>query len=332
MVKAILAGTGFAFALLELLAVTMAIAMSRTITRSVAELTRGTQEIDKGNLAHRVRASRKDQLGDLARSFNGMAQSISDLLVQQREKDRLLNEIAIAQEVQTTLFPPSPVSMPGLEMHAVCLPAQTVGGDYYDFIFGPNGSLCLALGDISGKGISAALLMASLHSAVRAFSLDGGENTLLPPAIMLEDINRHLYRSTQSARYATLFVACYDTKTRTLTYANGGHLPPLVLSVDGTVRRLDVGGPVVGLLGGMKYFEASVELAKGDLLIAFTDGITEPEKGLEEFGEARLLECVRRNAILPLPDIMAVTIETLQCWIGDNEQPDDITLLLARKL
>jgi sigma-B regulation protein RsbU (phosphoserine phosphatase) len=339
-VRIVLISLASFFAILELLAVLMAVGLSRTITRSVADLTRGTLEIDRGNLAHRVRVTRHDQLGDLARSFNGMAASISELLVQQREKDRLLNELAIAKEVQSTLFPASPVSMPGIEMHAVCVPAQTVGGDYFDFIFrtqaaGMQGnSLCLALGDISGKGISAALLMASLHSAVRVYSLDSGadQGALLSPSLLLGDINRHLYSSTQSARYATLFIACYDTARRSLTYSNGGHLPPLVLSKDGTVRRLECGGPVVGLLGGMAYSEASVPLEPGDLLIAFTDGITEPEHGTEEFGEARLLECIRPNQAQPLPVIMADTLKAVRDWIGDREQPDDITLLLARQL
>ena len=333
-VRIVLLSIAVAFSLIELLAVLMAVGLSRTITRSVADLSRGTMEIDAGNLAHRVRVSNHDQLGDLARSFNGMASSISNLLEEQREKDRLLNELAIAQEVQANLFPKSPIAMSGLEMHAVCLPAQTVGGDYFDFILGPRNSLCLALGDISGKGISAALLMTSLHSAVRAFSLKGGDQTddLCSPAVLLKDINQHLYHSTQSARYATLFVACYDAESRTLTYANGGHLPPVVLSSDGTIQRLEAGGPVVGLLDGMDYVEGKVQLNKGDLLIAFTDGLTEPEQGLVQFGEGRLIDAIRSNPKLPLPVMMGNTLSSLQRWIGNVEQPDDITLLLARQL
>ena len=150
----------------------MAAGLSRTITRSVAELYRGTREIDHGNFEHRIVIKRKDQLGALAHSFNGMTASIVDLMAQQREKERLLSELSIAREVQANLFPHSPVALPGFEIHAVCQPARTVSGDYFDFIVGRHGNdLCLALGDISGKGISAALLMASLHSAVRAFGL-----------------------------------------------------------------------------------------------------------------------------------------------------------------
>jgi sigma-B regulation protein RsbU (phosphoserine phosphatase) len=322
------------FAVLELFAVIMAIAFSRTIVGSVAALYRGTRAIDAGNLEHRVPVLRHDQLADLARSFNRMAGSIADLLIQQREKDKLLNELSIAQEVQRTLFPPSPASGAGLELHAVCVPALTVGGDYYDFIFGPQNAVCLTLGDISGKGMSAALLMASLHSSIRALSFDtssaGGAG--ISPAAMMETINRSLYRSTQSSRYATLFAACYAAETRGLTYSNGGHLPPIILTASGAVERLQAGGPVVGLLPGMAYSEATVQMHSGDLLIAFTDGVTEPEKDAEQFGEQRLIDLIQPIRNSPLPVIMAAVLKAVKQWIGDQEQPDDITLLLARQL
>ena len=322
------------FAVLELFAVVTAIAVSRTIVSSVAALYRGTRAIDAGNLEHRVPAQRHDQLGELAGSFNRMAGSISDLLIQQREKDKLLNELSIAQEVQRTLFPPSPTTGAGLEIHAVCVPALSVGGDYFDFIFGPQNAVCLTLGDISGKGMSAALLMASLHSSIRALSFDtnSASGANISPAAMMEIINRSLFRSTQSARYATLFVACYAAETRALTYSNGGHPPPIILSAAGTVERLDVGGTVVGLFPGMAYSEATIQLHAGDLVIAFTDGVTEPEQGAQEFGERRLIDLIEPIRTCPLPVIMATVLETVKQWIGDHEQPDDITLLLARQL
>jgi sigma-B regulation protein RsbU (phosphoserine phosphatase) len=330
------------FALLELFALWMAMSLSRTITRSVAELYRGTREIDAGHLEHRIPVKRKDQLAALAGSFNGMAASVSELLVQQREKDRLLSELAIAQEVQTTLFPQSPAFLPGFEVHGVCVPARTVGGDYFDFIFGigpglgpggaPGGHVMLALGDISGKGISAALLMSALHSADRAFSVAwGGEDGAPPsPALLLKLVNEHLFRSTQSARYATLFLASYDAATRRLTYANGGHLPPLVISKEGAVQRLEVGGSVVGLLEGMEYEEATVQLEPGDLLVAYTDGLTEPEKAGEDFGEQRLMEYVREHREEPLTVLAGNTLKVVQAWFGEQEQPDDMTIVLAR--
>jgi sigma-B regulation protein RsbU (phosphoserine phosphatase) len=341
-VWAMLIGIAAFFALMELFALAMATSLSWTITRSVADLYRGTKAIDAGNLEHRIPVRRKDQLAALATSFNRMAASVSELLVQQREKERLLNELAIAQEVQTTLFPRSPAFMGSLEVHGTCLPARTVGGDYFDFIFGfgpglgadgkSAGHVTLALGDISGKGISAALLMSALHSADRAFSAAvNEEGAPVSPALLLKLLNAHLFRSTQSARYATLFLATYDPATKRLTYSNGGHLPPLVISKDGSVQRLEVGGAVVGLLDGLEYEEATVQLEPGDLLVAYTDGLTEPEKNGEDFGEERLMEFVRARRDEPLTVLATNTLHVVKAWIGDQEQPDDMTILLARQ-
>jgi sigma-B regulation protein RsbU (phosphoserine phosphatase) len=183
--------------------------------------------------------------------------------------------------------------------------------------------------------------MASLHSAVRAYqSGDCSEEDAINPAMldeltvspgkMLALLNRHLYSSTQPEKYATLFLASYDNDRRVLTYSNGGHLPPIVLCMDGSVKRLDCGGSVVGLLEGMQYREATVQLDRGDLLIAFSDGLTEPERDGEDFGDDRLITTVKRNRILNLPEIAALTIKAVKEWIGDDEQPDDMTLVLAR--
>jgi sigma-B regulation protein RsbU (phosphoserine phosphatase) len=340
-VKWALISVGIAFALLELLACLMAFALSRTITRSIADMYEATQAIDKGDLEHRIPVRRKDQLARLATSFNTMTASLQGLLAEQREKDRMQNELKIAQAVQKNLFPHTTIDIPNFEVYGLCEPARTIGGDYYDFIpFGAS-QLYIALGDISGKGISAALLMASLHSAVRAYqSGDCSEDDAIHPAMleeltvspgkMLALLNRHLYSSTQPEKYATLFLASYDNETRILTYSNGGHLPPIVLCTDGSVKRLDCGGSVVGLLEGMQYREATVQLERGDLLIAFSDGLTEPERDGEDFGDERLIATVKRNQILNLPEIAAHTIKAVKEWIGDEEQPDDMTLVLAR--
>ncbi len=336
------------FLILELIAFWMAVKLSRTITRSIADLYQATTEIDHGNLAHRIRVERRDQLAALSTSFNTMAGSLGELLAQQREQERMQSELAIAQEVQNNLFPHSPIHVPNFELHGVCKPARTVSGDYYDFILAEGQELCLALGDISGKGISAALLMASLHSAVRAYRLAGEEQgqfsekenplqeiiqeTFTSPAKLLTLLNRHLYTSTQPEKYATLFVACYNTDTRKLTYSNGGQLPPLILCKDGSTKRLDCGGSVVGLLDGMVYDEATVILDCGDVLVAYSDGVTEPENEFGEFGEDRLVDVVRKYHDQPLATISAHAMRALRSWIGEAEQPDDITLVLARQL
>ena len=331
-VRIALVAIGMTFILIELLACLMALALSRTITGSIANLYEATRQIDQGNLDYHIPVRRRDQLAALAGSFNTMTASLKGLLAEQLEKDRMQTELKIAQEVQNNLFPHLDLNLPNFELYGICEPARVIGGDYYDFIpFGPS-QVYLALGDISGKGISAALLMASLHSAVRAFQreeLPPAEYNL-SPATLLALLNRHLFTSTQPAKYATLFVASYDNSTRQLTYANGGHPAPILLSADGRIRRLDCGGSVVGLLEQMHYDEATIQLEPGDLLIAYSDGLTEPERGLVEFGEERLVEAVRRNQILPLAEIASGVLEAVRQWFGEAEQPDDMTLVLAR--
>ena len=159
---------------------------------------------------------------------------------------------------------------------------------------------------------------------------NGGPSTQLSPAALLSLLNHHLYQSTPDAKYATLFLGIYDGATRRLTYSNGGHLPPILLSEDGSSRLLDCGGTVVGLLDNMHFSEATVQLGPGDLLIAYTDGVTEPESDYGEFGEERLTQIVRENRQLPLERITTLVTAAVDEWIGDKEQPDDVTLVLMR--
>ncbi len=353
------------FALLEALALYLAVRLGRTITGSVAELYAATQSIDRGDFNHRIPVKGIDQLSELGQSFNSMTGSLQRLLVEQQEKERLQNELSIAQEVQANLFPHGDCDLANLQLHGVCRPARSVSGDYYDFIlFHSEANLTgkkrsetgvgIALGDISGKGISAALLMATLHSAVRAYrfaseevlysasAVDGlttsreevGEDAgelFQSPGRILSLLNRHLYRSTQPEKYATLFLAHYDAATSWLTYSNAGQLPPLVLSRDGSIRRLDKGGTVVGLMDGMHYEEDGFQMLSGDILVAYSDGVTEPENDFGDFGEERLMEVVARYRDEPLHVISAQVMQALDAWIGAEEQPDDITLVLARQ-
>jgi sigma-B regulation protein RsbU (phosphoserine phosphatase) len=353
------------FGVIGILAVWMALRLSQTITSSVADLYRATQHIESGDLNHRIGVTRNDQLAELSRSFNTMSGSLQRLLEEQKEKERLQNEISIAQEVQANLFPLYARGVAKLDLHGICRPARSVSGDYYDFLVfheeAHNGAASrketgvgIAIGDISGKGISAALLMATLHSAVRAYRFAseelvysestvagllasregrGGECDELfqSPGRILSLLNRHLYRSTQPEKYATLFLAHYDAASAKLTYSNAGQLPPLVLSRDGRVRRLDQGGTVVGLMDGMRYDEDSFHMQPGDILVAYSDGVTEPENDFGEFGEERMMEVVSRYRDQPLHVISNQVMLALDAWIGAEEQPDDITLVLARQ-
>ena len=150
------------------------------------------------------------------------------------------------------------------------------------------------------------------------------------PATLLTLLNHQLYEVTPAAKYATLFLGTYDGATRRITYTNGGHLPPILISEDGSSQRLSCGGTVVGLFDDLSFPEATVQLRPGDVLVAYTDGVTEPENDYGEFGEERLIQLVRENRHLPLERITEIVTTAVADWIGDNEQPDDVTLVLAR--
>jgi sigma-B regulation protein RsbU (phosphoserine phosphatase) len=349
----ILMGVAIFFAIIELIALIIGTRMTRTVTAAVADLHVATRHVDRGDFSHRIPVKSSDQLADLANSFNSMTASIEKLMLEQREKQRLENELAIAQEVQDQLFPRQTAGLESLEVHGFCRPARTVSGDYYDFLSASSHKLILAVGDISGKGISAALLMATIHSAVRAYSVENlpqmrepvavgavagsgrimatwPEGIEVSPGALLGLLNHQLFESTPPEKYATLFVGIYDGRSRTLTYSNGGHLPPILIGKDGTVRRLEAGGTVVGLFDGMTYEEDSVVMVPGEVFLAYSDGVTEPENDFGEFGEQRLIELVRENRNLPLPQISQIVTMAVDDWIGDKEQPDDVTLVLAR--
>lgn len=345
------------FGLVELFALFIGIRLTRSMTRSVAELYSATESINRGQLRHRIKVRSYDQLASLEKSFNSMAESLEKLIAEQKEKQRIENELVIAQEVQAQLFPKQLRSLKTLDVHGLCQPARTVSGDYYDFLALGHDELGLAVGDVSGKGISAALLMATIHSAVRAYTLDrtrqalemsvpamaaagsgiasfgfGGDEARLSvaPAELLGMLNRQLFHTTPMEKYATLFFGVYEGASRTLTYTNAGHLPPIVLGADGHIRRLEVGGTVAGLFETVRFEQASVTLNPGDIFISFSDGVTEPENEFGEFGEARLLDLVRENRSLPLDRISETVTTAVRDWIGGAEQPDDITLVLAR--
>lgn len=327
--------------------------LSRSITGAVNQLYLATTHINRGDFSHRIPITSNDQLAALANSFNSMTESIQNLVLEQKEKQRLENEITIAQEVQAQLFPRHITQLPSLEVFGFCRPARSVSGDYYDFLsLGPE-RLLLAVGDVSGKGISAALLMATIHSAVRAYSVEGVpalrqlqavgdgppvrsrvesliEGAEVCPGSLLSLLNHQLYHSTPQEKYATLFLAMYEAQSRRLIFSNAGHLPPLVLSKTGIVKRLEDGGTVVGLFDDIHYDEDSVQLRPGEIFLAYSDGVTEPENDFGEFGEERLIELVQENRDLPLERISEIVTAAVDDWIGGAEQPDDVTLVLAR--
>ncbi len=320
---------GVIFLLIEVVALLTGIVLTRTITRTVANLYEATQHIRRGDFTHRVRLERRDQLGVLGESFNAMTSSISELIEEQGKRQKLESEISIAREVQTQLFPRALPELPGVELAAICRAARTVSGDYYDFIRLSPTRLGIAVADISGKGISAALLMASLQGALRSQALSGGQPG---PAELVARLNRHLYRNTTDDRYATFFYAVYDSEAHTLAYTNAGHVPPICV-VGETVRKLEEGGTVVGLFDDCSYEQTIIEVAPGSLLVALSDGLTEPENVYgEEFGSGRIEAEVLRHLHLAPGPLAETLLGAVDQWAGTLEQADDMTVLVARFL
>ncbi len=322
------------FLVIEIGSLITGIILTRTITTSVGDLYRATQHVQSGDLKFRVEVKQKDQLAALAGSFNSMTASVSALVEEQRQHQKLENELSIAHEVQLQLFPHTLPRIAGVELEAICRPARVVSGDYYDFIRVTPTRLAMALADISGKGISAALLMANVQAALRSDVLRhrGDANAQKPfnTAEIISHLNSHLFRNTSDERYATCFLAVYDTQARKLTYTNAGHLPPLYISGN-RVERLETGGMVVGLFDGVRFDQGTVEIEPGGLLIAYSDGLIEPEnKHGEEFGTERLIELAMRNRNASPHDLAEMLMQGAREWAGSPEQADDMTVVVAR--
>lgn len=259
---------------------------------------------------------------------------IHHLAEEAAHRERMNREMEIAREVQERLFPQSLPEVEGVELAGFCRTAQQVGGDYYDFIPLEGGRLGIAIGDISGKGISAALLVASIHAALRGLTLTG----TLDLAGVMQRMNLIAYDSSTSNRFATFFFAEYDPKTRRLDYVNAGHNAPVLLRAGSKgsagacrVERLDVGGPVMGVFPQVHYDQGRIDLQPGDLLIAFTDGLSEAmTAGYEEWGEERLIQTALDCAALPPQKLLACLVEAADRFTAGARQNDDLTLVVVK--
>jgi len=322
-------GLAALFLLVGMLALVPGIVLTRRITNAVADLYQATQFVKEGDFSHRVQVKQRDQLGELGESFNQMTGSIGTLIEEQNKRQRLENEISIAREVQNQLFPSTLPSVPGVEIEAICKAARSVSGDYYDFIQLSPTHVAIAIADISGKGISAALLMASLQAALRSQVLTEGSESM-STADLVARLNKHLVRNTGDDRFATFFIGVYDSSTRTLRYTNAGHLPSFLIC-NGASCLLDKGGMVLGVLEDYEYEQGVLQVAPDSLLVGYSDGLVEPENVYgEEFGITRLKEAaVRVHNAAPLmvaESLMAAAEE----WAGTPEQADDMTVIVTR--
>ncbi len=233
-------------------------------------------------------------------------------------------ELNFALEVQQALFPRQFPVDGGLEFAAVCVPASGISGDYYDVMQLPDGRLVFAIADISGKGISAAILMSNLHAVLRTLAEAGHS-----PGEVCSQLNRHLYQVTDDSRFATFFYAEWNRAQRRLSYVNAGHPLPILLS-SGRGQRLELGDLPLGMFSSTEFQVRQVALQPGDLIVLYSDGVTEAgaQQG-EQFGESRLQGVVAAHCQKPLVEIQQQVLTALRNWLG-QEPEDDMTLLLVR--
>ena len=260
---------------------------------------------------------------DMSRGIEAQRRAISEKLESER---RAAQELEIAKQVQARLFPQTLPPLRSLDYAGMCIQARQVGGDYYDFLDLGRERLGLVIGDISGKGIAAALMMANLQANLRsqcAIAVD-------QPQRLLRSVNQLFYENTTDNAYATFFFAEYDDRTQRLRYANCGHLSALLLRSDGAIERLDSTCTVLGLFKEWDCSLGAVQLRPGDTLALYTDGVTESfNDGGEEFGEERLIEAIGRRPESSSQDLLAAIVDDVQRFSPD-QQRDDITLIVAR--
>jgi sigma-B regulation protein RsbU (phosphoserine phosphatase) len=324
---------GVLFFIVELVSLKAGVQLTRSITGAVHEIYEGTQHVKDGDFSYRIPVKGNDQLAELGTSFNTMTENLGRLIIVAKEKERLESELAIAREVQNQLFPKDVPFTKTLELKGVCHPARMVSGDYYDFMALPNDSLAFAIGDVAGKGISAALLMATIQSTMRTqLSSSDGAWQHHSTAYMVANLNRLLFATTAPEKYATFYFAMYNEARHALTYTNAGHLSPMLLR-DGNLSLLEPTGTVVGAFASATYEEKTISLEHGDMLVAYTDGIVEPENAYGEmFGEERLQELLIKYARTDSSEIIARAMEAVVQWTGEGELQDDMTMVVARRI
>jgi phosphoserine phosphatase RsbU/P len=240
----------------------------------------------------------------------------------------LLHELEIAREVQQHLLPQVQPPIPGLDYAGYCRSAEFVGGDYYDFLPMPDGGLLFTLGDVSGKGIAAAVLMASIQASLRSQVVRAPASI----AALIGEFNKAVYSFSTADKYSTLFCGLLDVRNRKLTYVNAGQVRPMLLRSDsGNVERLDSGGFPVGLLDISEYDQGEVLLQPGDAVLCFSDGISEATNGKDEiWAEAEVERIVRTFRGLRAQQMINLLIEATDRFTGEAKQADDMTIVVIR--
>jgi sigma-B regulation protein RsbU (phosphoserine phosphatase) len=279
-------------------------------------------------------ARRQDEVGQLATAFMGMAQDlkryIEDLTRTTAAKQRIESELSIAATIQKSMLPNTFPPFPGrdeLDIYALMRPAKEVGGDFYDFFLIDEHHLCVVVGDVSGKGVPAALFMSVTKYLVEAVAAEGA-----PPEEILRRVNGQLARNNESCMFVTLFAGILDLKTGELSYANAGHNPPITLTTDGQTTFLErPGGPILGVMDDATFRMDRLFLKPGEVLLAYTDGVTEAANTAGEFFAEDKLETAMKSFIkTPSQEIAKSLLNEIDMFCRDAPQTDDITILAIR--
>lgn len=328
---AILGFLAFLLALLENFTVRMVIGLSQSITAAVAALRRATVALKSGNPGYRIpiRPEDNDELWTVAQSFNTMAAGLEEAREAERERERLEKELQLARQIQARLLPDHPPAIDGLDLSGLSFSAQQVGGDYYDFIPLADGRLGLIIADVSGKGIPASLLMSAFRASLLSQALDDAT-----PGAVLERVNWFLHRSVEPGRFVTAFLAFLNPGTGALEYSNAGHNPPFVFpGATGRPSPLEEGGVMLGAFETGHWRTARAQLAPGDLLVLYTDGVTEAQNEAGEFwDEEGLLDFVEPRRAATCDRLAPEILAEVRRFEGEHGPSDDITLLLARRM
>lgn len=316
-----------------LLVLVISVILARIITKPVKDLEQGTVALGNGDLDYRVHISSGDEFEDLGNSFNSMAQDLQKNIATLRrttaEKERYAKEMEIAGNIQTSFLPKITPEIPGFEIAAQMIPAMEIGGDFYDFVPLTRNRWALLIADVSGKGVSAALFMAMSRTLLRA-GIEGKEDILSG----LRESNRQISRDAQSGMFVTAYSAVLDPETMTLSCANAGHNPPLIVrNASGEGTFLSVGGMAIGVDPGMVYGEEIVSLYPGDWVIFYTDGVTEAfNETYEPYGEERLIRVASRCRSSPAQEMIRTIISDIRTFTGSAPQSDDITIIILHVL
>lgn len=322
----------FLLLIMELFALFFGLRITTGFTSAVRALYRGTRRIAAGDFDTRIEIPNEDELGDLAASFNDMAAAVKKGREEAIARERLESELQTARKIQEKLLPDDMPEVPGFEIAGTSIPSQQVGGDYFDFLDMGEGQWGIAIADVSGKGIPAALLMANLQASLHAQVIRPGE-----VAEVTSRINELLVESTDANMFATFFYGILDRGRSEFTSANAGHNPPMLLKRDGRIVRLEAGGLLLGFMADQEYAQESQPLDPGDILVLFTDGITEAvDTSFEEvaenlFGEERLLSVLRENQAGSAREIQTAILQAIAQHTGNSPQSDDITLVVIKR-